>query len=89
MDGFVGSLTGLVAVLAIFGVPGIWLLGKTEIGKAIVERIRHGTHGLPDPQLLAELDEMKDQLAEVQDRLEFAERTMATLKPGAPAGKGE
>ncbi|HEV2290426.1 MAG TPA: hypothetical protein VGR60_01150 [Gemmatimonadales bacterium] len=83
MDGFVGSLTGLVAVLAIFGVPGVWLLGKSDIGKAIVERIRHGTHGLPDPQLLAELDEMKDQLAEVQDRLEFAERTMAALKPGA------
>ena len=88
MDGFVGSLTGLIAVLAIFGVPGVWLLGKTEIGKAIVERIRHGTHGLPDPQLLAELDEMRDQLAEVQDRLEFAERTMAALKPGAAGTSG-
>ena len=88
MDGFVGSLTGLIAVLAIFGVPGLWLLGKTEIGKAIVERIRHGTHGLPDPQLLAELDEMKDQLAEVQDRLEFAERTMSALKPGTAGTSG-
>lgn len=88
MDGFVGSLTGLIAVLAIFGVPGVWLLGKSDIGKAIVERIRHGTHGLPDPQLLAELDEMKDQLAEVQDRLEFAERTMAALKPGTAGTSG-
>lgn len=83
MDGLIGSLTGLIAVLAIFGVPGAWLLGKTEIGKAIVERIRHGTHGLTDPQLLAEVDEMKEQLAEVQDRLEFTERQLSALKPGS------
>lgn len=83
MDGLIGSLTGLIAVLAIFGVPGAWLLGKTEIGKAIVERIRHGTHGLTDPQLLAEVDEVKEQLAEVQDRLEFTERQLSALKPGS------
>ncbi|MGH7591399.1 MAG: hypothetical protein ACREL2_08150 [Gemmatimonadales bacterium] len=89
MDGLIGSLTGLVAVLAIFGVPGAWLLGKTEFGGAIVERIRHGTHGATDPQLLAEVDELKEQLADVLDRLEFAERTMAGLKPGATAGKAD
>ena len=89
MDGLIGSLTGLVAVLAIFGVPGAWLLSKSEMGKAIIERIRHGAQGGTDPQLLVEVDEMKEQLAEVLDRLEFAERTLASLKPGATAGKGE
>lgn len=89
MDGLIGSLTGLVAVLAIFGVPGAWLMGKTEFGKAIIERIRHETHGGIDPRLLVEVDDLKEQVAEVLDRLEFAERTLASLKPGATAGKGE
>ena len=83
MDGLIGSLTGLVAVLAIFGVPGAWLLGKTEIGKAMIERLRHGGPGGTDVQLLAEFDEMKEQLAEVLDRVEFTERQLAALKPGA------
>lgn len=83
MDGMLGSLTGLIVILVIFGVPGVWLLGKTEIGKAMLERLRHGAAGGTDPQLLAEVDEMKEQLAEVLDRLEFTERQLATLKPGS------
>ncbi|HET7025928.1 MAG TPA: hypothetical protein VFI39_12055, partial [Gemmatimonadales bacterium] len=58
-------------------------------GKAIIERIRHETHGGIDPRLLVEVDDLKEQVAEVLDRLEFAERTLASLKPGATAGKGE
>lgn len=83
MDGLIGSLTGLVAVLAIFGVPGAWLLGKSELGKAMIERLRHGAASGPDVQLLAEFDQMKEQLVEVLDRLEFTERQLAALKPGA------
>jgi hypothetical protein len=78
-----GSLTGLIVIVVIFGVPGIWLLGKTEIGHALIERLRHGAPAGTDAQLLAEFDEMKEQLAEVQDRLEFTERQLAALKPGA------
>lgn len=86
MAGVVGGLTGLLAVLLIFGVPGVWILSRTEIGKAITERIRHGTHGLPDAQLLAEVDEMRETLSEVQDRLEFAERQLLALRPGTKGG---
>ena len=86
MAGIVGGLTGLLAVLLIFGVPGVWILSKTEIGKAITDRIRHGTHGLPDPQLLADVDEMRETLSEVQDRLEFAERQLTALKAGTKSG---
>lgn len=68
-----GQLTGLIAVLCIFGVPGILILGKSAIGQAIVHRITLGTDG---PILLAELDEVKARLAEVEDRLDFAERQL-------------
>lgn len=86
MASLVGNVTGLIAVLAIFGVPGVWILARTEIGRAITDRIRHGTHGLPDPQLLAEMDEMRETLSEVQDRLEFAERQLLALRPGTKGG---
>lgn len=82
----VGQLTGLIAVLAIFGIPGVLVLSRSELGKALIERVRHGTHGLPDPQLLAELDDLRAHLSEVQDRLEFTERQLAALKPGSRAG---
>lgn len=81
MGAAIGNLTGLVAVLLIFGVPGIWLLSKSEIGRALTERIRFGTHGLPNSDVVAELDDLRTQLAEVQDRLEFTERQLAALKP--------
>ena len=74
-------MEGTIAVLAIFGVPGIYFLGKTEIGQAIVERIRHGTAG-NDPALLAEVDDLRTRLAEVEERLDFAERALTTGKEG-------
>ncbi|HEU4569870.1 MAG TPA: hypothetical protein VFS07_04805 [Gemmatimonadales bacterium] len=78
----IGELTGLVAVLAIFGLPGIWLLGKTPIGQALVHRIAHGVTPEADPQMLAELDELRARLADVEDRLDFAERQITS--GGAP-----
>jgi hypothetical protein len=69
----IGELTGLIAVLCIFGVPGIWILGKTPIGQAIIHRI---TLGADSPHLLAELDEVRARLAEVEERLDFAERML-------------
>lgn len=76
-------MEGVIAVLALFGVPGIYFFGKTDIGQAIVERIRHGTAGGNDPALLVEVDELRARLAEVEERLDFAER--ALMKgPDAP-----
>jgi len=71
-------MEGIIAVLALFGVPGIWLLGKTDIGEAIVERIRHGTHAAGSEELLAEVDDLRVRLAEMEQRLDFAERTLAS-----------
>lgn len=71
----IGELTGLIAVLCIFGIPGVWLLGKTPIGQALIHRI---TLGADSPHLLAELDEVRARLAEVEDRLDFAERQLTS-----------
>lgn len=74
-------MEGTIAVFALFGVPGIYFLGKTEIGQAIVERIRHGTAG-NDPALLAEVDDLRARLSEVEERLDYAERALTAGKEG-------
>ncbi len=84
----IGELTGLVAVLAIFGVPSLWLLGKSPIGAALIHRISHGSES---PELLAEVDELRAQLSELQERMDFSERLLAkdreprSLEAGGPS----
>ena len=38
---------------------------------------RQASHVAPDPELLAEVDALKTRLAEVEERLDFAERLLA------------
>ena len=66
----------LIAVFALFGVPGIYFFGKTDLGQAVIERIRHGTSGGNDPALVAEVDELRVRLAELEERLDFTERQL-------------
>ena len=77
-------MEGIIAVFALFGVPGIYFLGKTDIGQALVERIRNDGRGGNDPELLAELDEMRVRLAEMEERLDFAERQLVSGVPPRP-----
>jgi hypothetical protein len=51
---------------------------KSPIGQAIADRIRGGA--TPDPDLLAEVDQLRTRLAEVEERLDFAERLLATAE---------
>lgn len=46
------------------------------IGEAIAHRMR-GSPLSPDAALLAEIDGLKDRLAEVEERLDFSERLLA------------
>lgn len=74
-------MEGVIAVFALFGVPGIYFLGKTDIGQAIVYRLRNGD--VPqDGTLAAEVDELRHRLAEMEERLDFAERALAAGAEG-------
>jgi hypothetical protein len=68
------------AVLAfiLFG-GGIVFLSLSPIAKAIAERIRsHGAVPMHDPELLAEVDSLRRDLSELQERVDFAERLPST-----------
>lgn len=71
----------VLAILLIFGGGTTVLLAFSPVGRALAERIRGGAGArTPDPEILAELDQIRGELTEVQERLDFAERMLA--RPG-------
>ncbi len=82
-------MEGVLAILLIFGGGTLFLLSVSPIGKAYAERIRAKTHELapPDPQVLAELDDLRTQVSELHERMDFAERLLAERReaPKLPA----
>jgi len=72
-------MEGVLAIIFIFGGGTLFLLSVSPIGKAYAERIRAKTHEMapPDPQVLGEIDDLRAQLAELHERVDFAERLLA------------
>lgn len=51
------------------------------VGAAIGDRIRGRREVAPDPRLEGEVEELRLRLAEVEERLDFAERLLASKEP--------
>ena len=83
---------GILAITFIFGGGSLFLLAISPVGKALAERIRHGPHppgsGDPDPAVLGELEQLRSDVTELQERVDFAERLLAQ-KRGAQLPAGE
>jgi hypothetical protein len=62
---------------ALFAVAFVTWKVLGPIGAAIGHRIRGGRDSAPDHRLAAEVDELRTRLAEVEERLDFAERLLA------------
>jgi hypothetical protein len=76
----------VVAPVAFFSTVTIIVVARSQIGRALADRIRGG--GAHDRELLAEVDALRAELdsvrqdfAEVQERLDFAERLL--VRPAA------
>jgi len=68
-------------VLIVFGGGMLVVLSKTEIGRAIADRIRGETlGGVPDRALIDEVDRLRHDVTELQERLDFAERMLAAKR---------
>ena len=80
-----GMVTGILTTgLFFWGVVG---LAQSPVGVAFARRIQ-GRHGSSDPEVLAELrsvreqlDVLRQELTETQERLDFTERLMAQARP--------
>ena len=81
----------ILALILIFGGGTAVLLSFSPVGMAFAARIRGEPPAPePDPELRAELDLLRQDVAELQERLDFAERMLARaepadgLRPGSP-----
>ncbi|HEX7919264.1 MAG TPA: hypothetical protein VF454_07685 [Gemmatimonadales bacterium] len=83
------DIEGILAIVLIFGGGAAIAISFSPIGKAIAERIRgHALQGEADPAMLAEMDEMRTQLSELQERVDFTERLLAKDREARPLGPG-
>lgn len=74
---FVTSELGPASIPIWLGVSGVaWLIGKGPIGDALAMRLR-GEAGAGDEATLAELDELRARVAELEERQDFSERLLA------------
>jgi hypothetical protein len=83
------DMEGVLAITFIFGGGTLFLLSISPIGKAIAERIRsHGAVPMQDPEILAEVDALRRDVAELQERVDFTERLLAQGQERAQVARG-
>ena len=83
------DMEGILAITFIFGGGTAFLLAMSPIGRAIAERIRaHGAIPMQDPELLAEVDALRRDVSELQERVDFAERLLAQSQERQQVGRG-
>jgi hypothetical protein len=82
-------MEGVLFIVIVFGGGMIWLLSKSAIGCAIADRIRgEGLLPRPDPAMIEEIERLRVEVAELQERMEFAERLLAARREPGSVGSG-
>lgn len=82
-------MEGVLFILIVFGGGMLVILSKTEIGRAIAERIRGETRqAAVDPALVEEVDRLRIEVAELHERMDFAERLLASKREAGQLGDG-
>lgn len=82
-------MEGVLAVILIFGGGTAFLLAYSPVGKAFADRLRgHAAPAGTDPAVLDELDALRHDLADVQERLDFAERLLSKGREGEGSSAG-
>lgn len=68
----------ILALILIFGGGTAICLAFSPVGRAVAERIRgRGVSAEPDPAVQDELVRLREDLTELQERVDFAERLLA------------
>ena len=75
-----------VPALITAGVVGALVL-RGPLGKALAERIHSGTvaAGEVPPELLEDMDDMRNRMVELEERVDFTERLLAKHRADDPA----
>lgn len=92
-------MEGVLAITFIFGGGTLFLLAISPVGKALAERIRrHGGAGVSEDaraeleefrsELLGEVQQLRTEVSELSERMDFAERLIAKNRDGQRIGPG-
>jgi hypothetical protein len=74
------EFTGQDVIISVALAIGLVKIFRGPIGAALAERIRGGAPPADDHVLAAEVDQLRGRLAEVEERLDFAERLLAQAR---------
>ena len=87
------DITGVLGIVLLFGGGTLFLLAISPVGRAIAERIRRSGGGALPEDVRGELDELRSELtgevhqlrtevSELSERMDFAERLLAKQRDG-------
>ncbi|HXF96438.1 MAG TPA: hypothetical protein VNI61_10095 [Gemmatimonadales bacterium] len=86
-----GTLALLIPVLAVGGFFA-WMIAVSPVGKAVADRIRRGPGagtgraGAAPEELLAAIEDLRREVAELAERVDFTERFLARQREGERLG---
>lgn len=83
------DMEGILAITLIFGGGTLFLLSISPVGKALADRLRGNVEAAQDPELLAEVDALRQEVADLHERVDFAERILLKSNERGEVGKGE
>ena len=88
----VGELGVFIPILAIF-FAGVGVIGRGPLGRALARRIGGEAGGNPElasqvQELRQDLDAVRHELAEAQERLDFTERALTQVREAQRLPKG-
>jgi hypothetical protein len=69
-----------VVIAIVFLCLGLTKILRGPVGEAVADRLRHGARTRADATLLAEMETLRGRLDEVEERLDFAERLLASSR---------
>jgi hypothetical protein len=79
----------ILAIVLIFGGGAVVALSFSPVGRALAERIRGRTAAAAaDPAVYEELDHLRQDVTELQERVDFAERLLAKAREAGEIAKG-
>jgi hypothetical protein len=83
------DIEAILAITLIFGGGTLFLLSISPVGRALADRLRGQAEPAHDPELLAEVDALRQEVAELHERVDFAERVLLNSQDRHELGKGE
>ena len=75
----------ILAIIFLFGGATLTLLAFSPVGRAMADRIRrHGAAPVYDAEMVAEIQSLRADVSELQERVDFTERLLARKNEPLP-----